>query len=677
MPQTSTPPLQLQIRAPMAPRTVFVRMRELPGSVAVELASLRHVRELVERFHELAFAQRFSALAQGASLLARRSEDEAEAVVSSLEELEDMQVLVYRPCDELRALLEQGCITPVLRSKSQAQELPISPVSSPASLKRKGRAASVTNNVERVHRYAADLARMDVSPREKELIEDLLIVGDEKVVDAMEQFVMHRNTATLRRALRGPALGGDEAPPTPTLENLSVNFSSLDMVGNAGGEVAANPFLVGGDNPFVRAAATSSFHDITSISDQSYQQQQRPAMMAFDTDASPFMSPSSGISMMMPIDHEQVRASTSTGGRPSLMLGDAEDDALSCASAFLPAIQEQAVPSSRLSLSLDGLSTNFDETSPQLFSIAALLDNVPVHHDFQAKYIISDVLGSGKSSVVKRCTRIATGEQFAVKIIDKRQMLEVRFLKRELEIMFSLRHDGVVRLVELFETPDELFLVMELCGQELFEYIDREGPLQELVAQKLIRRLVSTVAYLHDQCIVHRDIKPENILIHSNDISDIKLSDFGIARRLEGGDCTLTPHESLSEVANLHDQASAEVSSSSLIAGAVRNRLARAHTKCGTRDYVAPEVMSGKGYGTEADLWSVGVVTFVLMSGCAPVFLPDADGSKKVFFSDSDGWSNVSDEGKKFIETLLVRNPEARSTAADALEHPWLKAVAE
>jgi len=82
--------------------------------------------------------------------------------------------------------------------------------------------------------------------------------------------------------------------------------------------------------------------------------------------------------------------------------------------------------------------------------------------------------------------------------------------------------------------------------------------------------------------------------------------------------------------------------------------------------------MSGKGYGTEADLWSVGVVTYVLASGCAPVFLPTAEGVKKVFFSD-EAWSGASEELKHFIEALLVRNPEKRITAADALEHPWLK----
>ena len=354
-------------------------------------------------------------------------------------------------------------------------------------------------------------------------------------------------------------------------------------------------------------------------------------------------------------------------------------DVLSSAPIYLQPIKEKGTPpSGRMSLSLsDDLDPSRNTRTPmQLFSIEKLLDGVPVARDFYDQYTVGAVLGSGKYSVVKQCTKKLTSEQFAVKIIDKRQMIEIRFLKRELEIMYGLRHDGVVRLLELFESNDCVFLVMEMCGQELFEFIDRNGPLAESVTRPLIRKLVRTVAYLHAECIVHRDIKPENILLPpcSQDVSDIKLSDFGIARKLEGNghDNVLTPHESLSEVANLLDAPGTNASGLPSSTDMVRNRMARAHTKCGTRDYIAPEVMSGKGYGTEADLWSVGVVTYVLASGCAPVFLPTVEGVKKVFFAD-EAWSGASDDLKRFIEALLVRNPEKRITAADALEHPWLK----
>lgn len=614
------------------------------------------------------------AFVKAASVLGMRTDTTTgvvrETPIRDLRDLLDAESLVYAPCDELRTLVEQGCITPTITTSRSPGN---SPTSSP-SLKRKGRVSSVTNNVERVHRYGAELAKMDVSPREKALIEDLLIVGDEQVVDAMEQFVVSRNAANVRRVLRGPASSStptndqqtrQQAPPPPPmmLDNLSLDFSSLDVHSPAV-PANANPFLMGA-NPFIQAATSfhpvteqgSAFHSFTS------------AVTALDD---PFSMPPSSFNHqhhhapVMPMSsHSSASSLSNSRARPSLMFGD--EDMSSAPPVFLSSIREKVTPPSRMSLSLDELdaSAGFDELSPQLFSIAELLDNVPVSRDFHEKYSVGKVLGSGKYSVVKECTQLASGDKFAVKIIDKRQMMEVKFLKRELEIMYGLRHEGVAQLVELFESNDELYLVLELCRHELFEYIDRNGPLCEATAQKLIKKLVATVAYLHDQCIVHRDIKPENILIHGEDVSDIKLSDFGIARKLDGT-VMLTPHESLTEVANLHSNDSNALSSSG-----VRNRLARAHTKCGTRDYVAPEVMSGKGYGTEADLWSVGVVTYVLVSGCAPVFLPTADGTRKVFFSE-DIWSSMSDDVKRFIETLLVRNPEERSTAADALEHPWL-----
>lgn len=638
-------PLSVQIHPT---RSVSIRMKDLSGSVAIALdAGVTRISELIERFHTLAFAKAYASYVDKAALLRMAVNSKTglvqETPVASLDELNDMEILVYRPCEELRKLVEQGCITPVLGARTRASPPALS--DSP-SLKRKGRATSVTSNVERVHRYGSMLAKMDLSPREKELIEDKLIVGDEQVVDAMEQFTIHRNEASVRRVLHGPSA---------MLDTLSLDFSTLDVHSPAVPSGSASMMLQG-ENPFIAAAAATSFYDIS----------EDPSMMPLEM----FSFPS------QPVESVDVRPTTTTSsssvssGRPSLMF---DDDSLSTPSVplFLSSIKEKITPPSRMSLSLEDLDTNYDELAPpQLFSIASLLENVPVGTDFQDKYTISSILGSGKYSVVKLCTNKASGVTYAVKIIDKRQTMEIRFLKRELEIMFGLRHDGIVQLIELFETNEELFLVMELCKQELFEYIDREGSLEEQPAQRLIRRLVETVAYLHDQCIVHRDIKPENILIYGDDVSDIKLTDFGIARKLEGGqgNGTLTPHESLSEVANLHDA----TSSAALSASAVRNRLARAHTKCGTRDYVAPEVMSGKGYGTEADLWSVGVVTYVLLSGCAPVFLPTSDGTRKVFFSD-DVWSSISDDCKSFIESLLVRNPEERSTAAEALQHAWLK----
>uniref|UniRef100_M4BGT9 Protein kinase domain-containing protein n=1 Tax=Hyaloperonospora arabidopsidis (strain Emoy2) TaxID=559515 RepID=M4BGT9_HYAAE len=630
------------IKSDTKPRTVFVRMKDRAGTVAIDVTpALSSPKALLVRFHEVAFGKSFAAFAANSELLTRR--DAHETLVTSLDDVQDGDVLVYTPCEELRTLVDQGCVTPVLASGHSP--LPhVSPSSSPTGLglKRKGRAKSVTNNVERVHRYASDLMHMDVSVKEREHIEEMLIVGDEQVVDAMEHFVVHRNSACVRRVLHGPA--GKKKNST-ALEHLSQDFSSLDMRSSSSTSTDADfddPFLMGTQKVLPRAAAAEE------------EKKQRPLLMQLD-------------------DFSTTRAPEIE--RPSLMLNG---DVLSNAPIYLQPIKEKGTPpSGRMSLSLsDDLDPSMNTQTPmQLFSIEKMLDGVPVARDFYDQYTVGAVLGSGKYSVVKQCTKKQTSEQFAVKIIDKRQMIEIRFLKRELEIMYGLRHDGVVRLLELFESNDCVFLVMEMCGQELFEFIDRNGPLPESVTRPLVRKLVCTVAYLHAECIVHRDIKPENILLPacSQDVSDIKLSDFGIARKLEGNghDNVLTPHESLSEVANLLDAPGTNASGLPSSTDMVRNRMARAHTKCGTRDYIAPEVMSGKGYGTEADLWSVGVVTYVLASGSAPVFLPTVEGVKKVFFSD-EAWNGASDDLKHFIEALLVRNPEKRITAADALKHPWL-----
>ncbi|KAI9920068.1 hypothetical protein PsorP6_015943 [Peronosclerospora sorghi] len=612
--------------------TVYVRMKDRSGTVALDLPpTLRSPKELIVRFHDVAFGKAFVAFAAHASLWTRRRGHETR--VTTLHDVHNGDVVIYQPCDELRMLLEQGCVTPVL-ALHNAAPVDHSPARSPLGLKRKGRAKSVTHNVERVHRYASDLAHMDVSPREKEWIHDLLIVGDEQVVDAMEQFVVHRNPALVRRVLRGPA---DKKKHT-AIETLSMTFSSLDMDAPTR-STSGEPF----EDPFLRKKVHVS-------------------VAATDEARSP-------VETVTGVD----------GVRPSLVL---DGDALATTSPlFLQPIQEKGTPpSGRMSLALLhelDPSTSDVETPTHLFMIEKLLDNVPVGRNFHDQFTLGPVLGTGKYSVVKHCTKHATGDEFAVKVIDKRLMMETRFLKRELEIMYALRHDGIVRLLELYEDKECVFLVMERCGQELFEHIDTNGPLLEASARPLIWKLVATVAYLHAQCIVHRDIKPENILLPvaaSDDLSAMKLSDFGIARKLEGHDPVLTPHESLSEVTTtLHDAPGATTTPSGLPSAtdSVRNRMARAHTKCGTRDYIAPEVMSGKGYGTEADLWSVGVVTYVLVSGCAPMFLPTSDGVKKVFFPD-EAWSSASEALKAFIEALLVREPEQRITAAEALNHPWL-----
>ncbi|KDO32496.1 CAMK protein kinase [Saprolegnia parasitica CBS 223.65] len=315
----------------------------------------------------------------------------------------------------------------------------------------------------------------------------------------------------------------------------------------------------------------------------------------------------------------------------------------------------------------DAMDT-FDENAIAMytpFSYASLLEgSILVQHDFFGKYSLGKQLGHGSFSTVSECfPRHDPTTKLAVKVIDKLAVHEPRFLSREIEIMSSLHHPGIVKLLELFETPDQLYLVMEFCEKELFQFIDEHGPLPEAQAKVLLRKLIQTTAYLHKNAIVHRDIKPENILIVHDDVCHVKLSDFGIARRLQGPSRTATVVPDHAVFASTDDDSSFRP----------RERFARAHTKCGTRDYVAPEVMGGKGYGTQADMWSIGVVLYVVLSGYAPMFGP-AEGSTDVVVQFSeDVWNTTSLGAKQLIMGLLVRNPDKRMTATEAMLHPWLR----
>jgi tRNA A-37 threonylcarbamoyl transferase component Bud32 len=626
-----------------------------------------------------------------------------EMMVKSLQDLQDQDVLVYKPCEELRCMLENGCITPVLSGKPGRIGSSSSSTSSP-SLKRKGRCPSISSMTEKVNRFAPLLANIDVSACEKALINDLLGTGDELVVDALEQFSISRNYAGLRRVLHGPVKKElTYSPPrVESLDHLSANFASLDVetpIAIATPQQEQQyPFLVRmGESCNQIEEKNGCVEDPIPLSLDGPLMMKDPMLKTRSSvviPSPPTFSPGGVHRPSLLLENNTTLGEREEGKRGGEGEGERVDQGVfmtpppSSGGIFhLPSIQERMFsPPSQMELNNDFTrccsssgtwnTNNINDT----MMMASLLENVPVKidEDFYQKYSMGKILGSGKCSIVKEAIEKKNPKnKFAVKIIQKRQVLTtlemVRFLKREIEILSSLKHEGIVQLIGIYETFDELFLVMELCQQELFQQIDENGPLEEKIAKKLIHKLVQTVKYLHTNSIVHRDIKPENILIvQKKDVANIKLADFGIARRLEGRNHqvllpTKTTSSSTSTCSSLDE------------GGGGGNRTARAHTRCGTRDYIAPEVMSTKGYGTEADMWSIGVVTFVLISGSAPVFLPSTkdgsgEGGATVYFGGgpNDVWSTVSEELKDFISKLLVRNPEERMTASKALEHPWL-----
>eukprot|EP01117_Protostelium_nocturnum_P018716 TRINITY_DN788_c0_g1_i1.p1 TRINITY_DN788_c0_g1~~TRINITY_DN788_c0_g1_i1.p1 ORF type:complete len:360 (+),score=126.75 TRINITY_DN788_c0_g1_i1:236-1315(+) len=263
-------------------------------------------------------------------------------------------------------------------------------------------------------------------------------------------------------------------------------------------------------------------------------------------------------------------------------------------------------------------------------------------------YVIEEEIGRGAFSVVKRAKNKKTGNMAAIKFIEKKYVdqQDLLLLSREIEIMKKVNHKNVLRLEEVYEVEETIALVMELVsGGELFFKIVERGNYSEKDAASIVLQIIQGVGYLHDNGICHRDLKPENLLCSGEEEYGFKpyrviIADFGLSKEFDGGEAL--------------------------------------ETSCGTPDYVAPEVITAEGtYDKSVDMWSVGVITYVLLCGFSPFLSSTQTGLfEKIIkveydFPDPE-WTNISQQAKDFIRHLLIRNPEDRYTAAQCLEHPWL-----
>merc|ERR1712137_1132546 len=268
---------------------------------------------------------------------------------------------------------------------------------------------------------------------------------------------------------------------------------------------------------------------------------------------------------------------------------------------------------------------------------------------FEEKYDVGEVLGRGAFSVVKEVTSKRSGRKYAVKIIDKKNVgQDMQRLRIEIDILTRIKHPNIINLKEIMEDDETLYIVTELVtGGELFDKIVELGAYTEADAAKLVHNMVKAIDYLHSKNIVHRDLKPENLLLKADtDISEVKLADFGLSKIISDG---------------------------------VQKQMMQ--TACGTPGYVAPEVLTADGYDKEVDLWSIGVITYILLCGFPPFYnehLPVLFEAimKADYDYPEDYWDEISDTAKNFIDRLLVVEPDKRMTTKQALEHPWLSGQA-
>jgi len=257
------------------------------------------------------------------------------------------------------------------------------------------------------------------------------------------------------------------------------------------------------------------------------------------------------------------------------------------------------------------------------------------------EYDFGEELGRGGFSVVVKATKKDTKDVVAVKIIEKNQSdEELQLLQREIDILKKLTHPNIISLKDVFDEKETIYLVMELVqGGELFDQIVSRGTYSEADAANIVRQILDAVAYMHDNGIAHRDLKPENLLCSGDESNTIKVTDFGLSK---------------------------DFSTASL------------RTSCGTPDYVAPEVLKGQPYDNTVDIWSIGVITYILLCGFPPFYgNTDQQIFEKILRVEYDfpspDWDHISVEAKQFIKSILVPEPSKRPSALEAIEMDWIK----
>ncbi|EOO02721.1 putative protein kinase snf1 protein [Phaeoacremonium minimum UCRPA7] len=252
------------------------------------------------------------------------------------------------------------------------------------------------------------------------------------------------------------------------------------------------------------------------------------------------------------------------------------------------------------------------------------------------QYNILRTLGEGSFGKVKLAVHRSTNQQVALKIIARKKLISRDMagrVEREIEYLQLLRHPHIIKLYTVIKTPAEIIMVLEYAGGELFDYIVQHGRMKEAEARRFFQQMLCAVEYCHRHKIVHRDLKPENLLLDEN--LNVKIADFGLSNIMTDGNFL--------------------------------------KTSCGSPNYAAPEVIGGKLYaGPEVDVWSCGVILYVLLVGRLPF---DDEHIPSLFAKIARGtyvvptWMSPGAAG--LIKKMLVVNPVQRATISEIRQDPW------
>ena len=262
------------------------------------------------------------------------------------------------------------------------------------------------------------------------------------------------------------------------------------------------------------------------------------------------------------------------------------------------------------------------------------------------KYEVKQKIGKGKFGLVKCGINKETNKQVAIKIMAKKNMdkSDLELAKVEIDILKISQHPNIIKLYDIYENENYIYIIMEYCsGGDLLSYFEYyEYQLKETKVCEIIHKLSMAIYFLHSYGIVHRDLKPENILMTDlTPEADIRLLDFGLSKIIGNEEKCTEPY--------------------------------------GTLSFVAPEVLQGKPYDKSVDLWSIGIITFLLLCGYLP--FDDKHSEREIARQtiqdpvpfENKIWNKYTPEARTFVEGLLQKKPEKRYSIKELLEHPWIK----